>query len=320
MNTDFFDRTGKMAIGSRLRMLTDSITADAAHIYQMYGVDIKPKWFPVFFVLSNGEAKTVTDIAKEIGHSHPSVSNIVKEMRTRGIVKESRDKTDKRKNVVALSAKGKRMSDVLAEQYADVAAAIEDISREARNDLWRAIEEWEDLLSEKSLLQRVKEAKRARESGDIEIIPYEQSYRSVFKALNEYWITSHWQLEAHDLEILDYPQENILDKGGFIFVAVYRGEAVGVCALCKMNDSTTYDYELAKLAVTPNSHGKGIGRLLCEAVINKARSLGATKIFLESNTILKPAISLYRKLGFKELPEYHPSYARGDIQMELILK
>ncbi|MDO4181808.1 MAG: helix-turn-helix domain-containing protein, partial [Bacteroidales bacterium] len=70
---DFFDKTGKMAIGSRLRMLTDRITADAAEIYQLYGVDIKPKWFPVLFALSSGEAKTVTGIAREIGQTHPSV-------------------------------------------------------------------------------------------------------------------------------------------------------------------------------------------------------------------------------------------------------
>ena len=64
-NMDFFNRTGKMAIGSRLRMLTDKITNDAALIFRMYGVDIRPKWFPVFFVLSEGEAKTITSIARE---------------------------------------------------------------------------------------------------------------------------------------------------------------------------------------------------------------------------------------------------------------
>ena len=56
-NMDFFNQTGKLAIGSRLRMLTDKITVDAAAIYKMFGVDLKPKWFPVFFVLSRGEAK-----------------------------------------------------------------------------------------------------------------------------------------------------------------------------------------------------------------------------------------------------------------------
>lgn len=316
---NFFDQTGKMAIGSRLRMLTDKITVDAASIYKMFGIDIKPKWFPVFFILSQGEARAITSIAKEIGHSHPSVSNIVKEMQVKGLVQEVVDKSDKRKNLIALSTKGKYMSEILAESLIDVTTAIEGVSKDTHHDLWKAIGEWEELLSEKSLLQRVKEAKKARESKEIQIIPYEPNYQPIFKSLNENWITSHWQLEPHDLETLNYPQENILDKGGYIFVATYKDKPIGVCALCKINDSI-YDYELAKLAVASSSHGKGIGQLLCKAVIDKAKALGATRLFLESNTLLKPAISLYRKLGFKEIREYHPTYARGDIQMELLLE
>lgn len=51
---------------------------------------------------------TITSIAKEIGHSHPSVSNIMKEMVAKGLVKETKDKSDGRKNRVLLSAKGKK--------------------------------------------------------------------------------------------------------------------------------------------------------------------------------------------------------------------
>ena len=315
---DFFNQTGKLAIGSRLRMLTDKITVDAAAIYKMFGVDLKPKWFPVFFVLSRGEAKTITSIAREIGHSHPSVSNIIKEMVAKGLVKESKDKSDGRRNVVMLSAKGKKMSDSFAEQCVDVTTAIEEITRQTRNDLWKAIEEWEELLSEKSLFQRVKEAKKARESHDIQIVSYTPSFQAIFKSLNENWITAHWRLEAHDLEYLDYPQQNIIDKGGYIFVATYKNEPVGVCALCKMDD-LIFDYELAKLAVSPKAQGKGIGILLCKAAVNKAKELGAKKLFLESNTLLRPAIHIYKKIGFKELSEYHPAYERGDIQMELTI-
>lgn len=118
---------------------------------------------------------------------------------------------------------------------------------------------------------------------------------------------------------MEHPQEYIIDRGGAIFVALYKEQPVGVCALYKLNGST-YDYELAKLAVSPEVQGKGLGEQLCETVINKAIEQGGKKIFLESNTLLKPAIHLYRKLGFKELAEYHPAYARGNIQMELIVK
>ena len=280
---------------------------------------LRPKWFPVFFVLSRGEAKTITSIAREIGHSHPSVSNIVKEMGARGLVKEKKDKTDGRRNLVMLSAKGKKMSDIMAEQYPDVEAAVEQISSQTRNDLWRAIEEWEGLLAEKTLLERVKEAKKEREGRDVSIVPYDPRYRAAFKALNEEWITAHWQMEEPDHHALDHPQEHILDKGGHIFVALYREEPVGVCALCRKNDPV-HQYELAKLAVSPSAQGKGIGMLLCRTVIAKAKELGCKKIFLESNTLLRPAIQLYRKAGFREVEIYRPSYERVDIQMELALQ
>ncbi len=316
---DFFDRTGKMAIGSRLRLLTDRITADAADIYRLYGNDFKPKWFPVFFVLADGEAKTVTSIAHEIGHSHPSVSNIVKDMKVHGLIADNTGHSDGRCNLVRLSEKGIGMAASIKETCGDVGEAVDGVCREAAHDLWRAIDEWERLLAEKSLLQRVKEARKIREKADIAIIPYEPCHKELFKSLNEQWITQHWQIEPHDLDYLDHPQEYIIDKGGFVFVATYKGTPVGVCALCKMDDPL-YDYELAKLAVSSEAQGKGIGLLLCETVVGKAKELGAKRLFLESNTLLKTAIYIYRKIGFKELSECHPAYERGNIQMELILK
>lgn len=315
---DFFDKTGKMAMGSRLRMLTDRVTADAAAIYELYGLDVRPKWFPVLFTLADGGEKTITGIAREIGHSHPSVSNIVREMTAGGLVRGGGDKNDRRRNVVRLSAKGRRTAAMLGEVCGDVAAAVDNISRETRNDLWRAIAEWEELLDERSLLERVRDVRRAREAGEVSVVAYEERWKDVFRRLNEMWITEHWQLEPHDIECLEHPQETIIDRGGHIFVALYRGEPAGVCALCRMDDPR-YDYELAKLAVSPDARGKGIGLLLCRAAVDKARQLGAKRIFLESNTLLKPAIHTYRKLGFRELAEYHPAYARGDIQMELLL-
>lgn len=313
----FFDKTGKMAIGSRLRMLTDRITADAAGIYRLYGVDIKPKWFPVLYALAEGGTKTITGIAGEIGQTHPSVSNLVKEMTTYKLVSEVTDEKDRRRTVVALSPQGRKVCDELAEVCTDVAAAVEEIVDATRHDLWKAIGEWEEQLLQKSLLERVKEVRRERECRDVRIVPYEPCHREVFRALNEQWITQHWQLEEHDIECLDQPQESIIDKGGHIFVALYKEKTVGVCALCKMDDPR-YDYELAKLAVSPDMRGKGIGLLLCKAAIEKARSLGAGSVFLESNTLLEPAIRTYKKLGFRELSEYRPVYARGNIQMELI--
>ena len=123
-------------------------------------------------------------------------------------------------------------------------------------------------------------------------------------------------MEEADYKSLDRPQQYILDAGGHILIALYRDEPVGTCALLKMDDET---YELAKMSVSAQVRGKGIGLLLGRAIIEKARSLGAKRLYLESNTILQPAVSLYRKLGFEEIEGNTSPYERCDIQMELIL-
>ena len=316
---DFFERTGKMAIGSRLRVLTEKLTRDAASIYGLYGVDLKPKWFPVFYSLTDEKPKSVTAIAREIGQSHPSVSTIVKEMIKAGIIEEVDDKADRRCTLITLTEYGKSLSQELIAQLRDVERAVEQISAECDNDLWAAIADWEKALSRKSILELVKEIKEHREQSEVEIVEYQLQYKKTFYELNRKWIEQYWELEPHDIEVLENPEKYILEKGGHIFVALYNGFPVGVCALSPMPNESGYDFELAKLAVNNSIQRKGIGRRLCEAVINKARELGGEKLFLESNTRLKPAIALYRKLGFKELPEYHPAYARGNIQMELSL-
>ena len=316
---DFFERTGKMAIGSRLRVLTETLTRDAASIYGLYGVDIKPKWFPVFYSLTDEQPKSVTSIAREIGQSHPSVSMIVKEMMKAEIITEVDDKADRRCTLITLSEYGKSLSQELIAQLRDVERAVEQISSECDNDLWAAIADWEKALRRKSILERVREIKDEREHSEVEIVEFQPQYKKAFYELNRKWIELYWELEPHDIEVLENPEKHILEKGGHIFVALYNGFPVGVCALCPMQEESVYDFELAKLAVNNSIQRKGIGRRLCDAVIDKARELGGEMLFLESNTRLKPAIALYRKLGFKELPEYHPAYARGDIQMELSL-
>ena len=316
---NFFEQTGKVAIGSRLRMLTDKVTEDAANIYKLYDIDMQPKWFPVFYSLIGAEGKTITELAKGIGHSHPSVSKIISEMLTKGYVKESKDKTDGRRNVVSLSKKGEEIALRIQNQLIDVNSAIEDLSSQTQNKLWEAIGEWEFLLEQKTLLKRVMEKKKERDSSKVRIVAYTAEYHEVFRSLNVEWISQFFTMEESDYKALDHPQSYILDKGGVILVALLDGAPLGVCALIKMNDGE-YDFELAKMAVSPQAQGKNIGFLLASAIIEKAWSLGASKIYLESNTILKAAINLYHKLGFQKVAGKPTPYTRCNIQMEYIIK
>jgi N-acetylglutamate synthase and related acetyltransferases len=155
-------------------------------------------------------------------------------------------------------------------------------------------------------------------SETVTVIPYSDQYCDDFRRLNEEWITKYFKMEEMDRISLHHPKEYILEKGGYIAVALVDEIAVGVCALIP-SKREGYEFELAKMGVSPAAQGKGIGKLLGQHIIQKAKALGAQKLFLESNRILTPALSLYEKLGFVEMVGATSPYERSDIQMELIL-
>ena len=148
------------------------------------------------------------------------------------------------------------------------------------------------------------------------VVPYERAHQDAFRRLNEAWISRYFRIEPPDTRVLAAPQAEILDKGGQIIVAVRGEEVVGVCALLRVDADT---FELAKMAVAESARGLGIGYLVGQEAVERARRAGASRLILESNTVLAPAIALYRKLGFTEVEGAHSEYARCNIHMELKL-
>lgn len=149
----------------------------------------------------------------------------------------------------------------------------------------------------------------------VHIVPYSPPYAQAFKELNEAWINMYFELEEDDVLTLSNPQA-IIDKGGFILVALKDDLPVGVCALRKSSDDTL---EFSKMAVSENAHGLGIGGKLMEAAIGKAREVGAKRLYLEGNTLLEASIHLYKKFGFKEVTGRESHYKRVNIIMEMLL-
>ena len=75
------------------------------------------------------------------------------------------------------------------------------------------------------------------------------------------------------------------------------------------------------MAVAPDARGRGYGDRLVEAVIAFARRSRARRFILVSNTRLGPALTLYRKHGFRDVPlDPANGYSRADIQMEIALE
>lgn len=151
---------------------------------------------------------------------------------------------------------------------------------------------------------------------DIAIIPYEPRYQPDFKRLNLEWISRYFTVEQHDLEQLDQPDVHVLPNGGQIFLARLNNEIVGCVAV--VNTGST-GFELAKMAVSPDVQGQGIGKRLALVAIDYARQLGVKTLWLESNRVLTPALTMYERVGFREVPSVPTPYARADIRMQMDL-
>ena len=133
-----------------------------------------------------------------------------------------------------------------------------------------------------------------------------------FIRLNEEWISHYFEIEEVDRELAADPMK-VINKGGYIFSLVEDGVVQGVCALFNNGNGI---FELARMAVSPNSQGKGYGKKLIEHALTKLTEIEAQQVFLVSNTKLTTAIELYKKYGFKTTSEgQHPVYTRANIVM-----
>ena len=198
--------------------------------------------------------------------------------------------------------------------------AAERLLDEVGQDFWAAVGRCERALTRESLVDRVARVRAEGEHsgavGDVRVVDFEPAHAAAFRAMNLKWIEANFTVEPSDLRQLDDPQRSILDPGGHILVAFDGAEVIGVCALAPHGEGC---FELAKMTVSETARGRGIGELLGRAAITWTRAQGATRLYLESNTKLEPAIRLYRRLGFVEVKGEPSPYARANIQMELAL-
>ena len=147
---------------------------------------------------------------------------------------------------------------------------------------------------------------------EIKIIDYRPEHRILFKEMNQRWIEKYFKMEASDHKALDDPEQSVLKPGGAILVAYFGEEVAGICALVKLVNRP-YDYELSKMAVDPNFQGKGVGFALAKAIEERAKLLGGKTLYIESNTVLGPAMRLYQKRGFVEIEGEGSPYERCNI-------
>lgn len=152
----------------------------------------------------------------------------------------------------------------------------------------------------------------------VEIIDYAPQYKENFKNLNMEWM-NQFKIDSSQQALVEHPEEQIIQKGGYIFFAEINGKIVGTAALLRISNKL---YEISNMAVTPSYQGKNIGKSLLKSAIDKAADVGAKQVFLITSTKLKASVEMYRTFGFREAlfdPEMS-MYEGSDVKMSMNLK
>jgi len=302
---------GELALGSRLKRLSDTLMKDVKKIYKSLYIDFEPTHMPVFKTIHEEQKIIVGKIADLLNISQPAITQFINTLEKKKLIITSTDKIDKRKKIITLSKKGKETIQRLQPIWEVINSEMKNLTHNESPRFIEQIENIERNLKEKSFYDRVHDSLKTK----VTIIPYSDKYTQLFHDLNMEWLEKYFYVEDHDKEVLENPRSYIIDNNGYIFFAKYKDKIVGTVAL--MNEPG--GYELSKMAVLPNYQGLKIGQKLMDHCIQFSKEKKWPSLLIYSNTKLSPAINMYRKNGFVEIPiKKNTPYERGNIKMELI--
>ena len=120
-------------------------------------------------------------------------------------------------------------------------------------------------------------------------------------------------------ELAGLPGEYAAPSGALL-LAFVDGQLAGCAALRPLPDA---DYanacEMKRLYVRRAFRGFGLGRLLAQALIDRANQAGFSNLLLDTLDDMEAARDLYESLGFEEIPPYYfnpipgAHYLRADL-------
>ncbi|UCF06037.1 MAG: bifunctional helix-turn-helix transcriptional regulator/GNAT family N-acetyltransferase [bacterium] len=315
---DLIKRLGPMALGSRLKRLTIRMNKDISRLYRELGIEFEARWFPVAYLLRQQSPLSISEIADELNYSHTAIKNFTNEMLQKGLLESNRDPSDRRRRLLQLSRMGRHAVDRMVPVWREVRAVAGNLVESSEPNLLASIEGIEQQLDQKEMYPRIRERLRPRLLEAIEILDYRPAYKKYFWSLNYEWLKKYFRVERADEKPLSDPKGQIINRGGVVLYARLDGQVVGTAALVRHEDNV---FELTKMAVTATARRRMVGTKLTLAIIERAKSCGAERLFLETHPKLKPAQRLYEKIGFERIDEspIPPVFDRRRIIMKIEL-
>jgi DNA-binding MarR family transcriptional regulator/GNAT superfamily N-acetyltransferase len=254
----------------------------------------------VIFELAQREATELAELRRALDVDAGYLSRILKRFEDGGLARRERSSADGRRQVVRLTAKGRRAFAMLDERSAgEVRELLEKRDEEEQRRLVGAMAAIRDVLTKRPPAESF--VLRPAHSGDFGWVVYrhgavyahEHGWTEAFEALCGRVVVEY--LEDHD------PEREAA------WIAEVDGRRAG-CVMCTRKDDKVAQLRL--LLVEPEARGMGIGSRLVEECVRFARRAGYERIVLWTNAVLTDARRIYERAGF-ELEREH-RYAAGE--------
>lgn len=124
---DFYQSLGGLVLGSRLRRVSEYFIAEINKVYQHHGIQFEAGWFPLFYLLASKGQQTIKALADTLSVSHSASSQLISQLRKKGLIEISRSDTDGRMQLVSLTEKGQQLFRELEPLWDMVRGAIQDM-------------------------------------------------------------------------------------------------------------------------------------------------------------------------------------------------
>lgn len=298
---DDFNPHQIIGIASRLKRLSELLFARVQELYEKRNRNFKSTWFLTLTTIRKFEEIDFKTLAAETKVSSPAISQTIREIEKQGLVKIIKGE-DKRSRIITLTAKGEKAINSVIPDLLDIEHILKKVLDSRVDAFLDTLEFLENEFKEKSFLDFLK----------VEIIDYRDKYKKDFEKLNREWLEEHFELEEYDKQLFGNPQEQIIGKGGKIFLAKQNDKVIGTIALIPHSKK---EIEISKLCISKLFRGRGFSKLLLDQAIKYAKDNNYQEVIAFSNTKLETALDLYKKYKFESKKFNDKRYKRVDIKL-----
>lgn len=309
--TDIIKNSGYLTGGAQLRRIYQKLQTGGDKIYKDANLNFKSSWFPVYYALTkSAQPQTIMEITNQIAFTHITVKNIVKALEKERLVKIVPHPKDKRSKLVSLSDDGLLLQKKLVPIWLSFSNALKDVFEIGHPEMTSILARINHSLDLIPLDERVRNQQKVRyeirAAKPNEFAAIGQLMVDVYSKLvgfpNEIEQPAYYKMLANIGELTKKPQTELLVavspegkiSGGVVYFGDMQFYGSGGAATKEKNAS---GFRL--LAVNPSVRGEGLGKLLTNACINKAKKTKQQQVIIHTTKAMQIAWKMYEKIGFK---------------------